>query len=562
MKGTRQIMRWNLAIAAGLIVGTLLVFWPVREFDFITLDDPAYVAKNSKVSAGLTHEGVRWAFTSYHGGNWHPVTWLSHMLDCQWFGLKPGAHHVVNVVLHALTAAGLFLLLGRMTDRRWPSVLVAAVFAWHPQRVESVAWIAERKDVLSGLFFVLVLWAYAEYVRRQRANRPRGGWFYAAALVLFALGLMSKPMLVSVPVVLLLIDYWPLKRWSADAAEPNAPVRWRRLILEKLPFILLSAVFCGITVIAQHNAGALKDVTRYPMGQRLVNATVSVERYLRDLFWPARLNYFYPFEEFSALEVGFATGVILVITALAIWQLKRRPFLVVGWLWFIVMLIPVIGLVQVGTQARADRYSYLPSIGFLLAVIWRLSEAGWPWRHWRWTAPSLALAALTTCVAVTRSQLVHWRDGITICRRSIQIEPRDARSHYNLACSMDAKGDKQAALAHFREAVRISPDYEKAHNNLGVALAESGDLRAAEPHFREVVRLNPKHLGAQRNLATMLTRQGRFAEAIPHFEALRKPDRPDPQLEQIITELKARAQLSPVPTHQGDPAKAPTPGRP
>lgn len=544
------------------MIGTLLVFWPVREFDFITLDDPAYVVKNSKVSAGLTREGVAWAFTSYHGGNWHPVTWLSHMLDCQWFGLKPGAHHLVNVVLHALTAAALFLLLGRVTDRRWPSLLVAACFAWHPQRVESVAWIAERKDVLSGLFFVLVLWAYAEYVLRQRANQPRRGWFYAAALVLFALGLMSKPMLVSVPIILLLIDYWPLKRWAVDATEPNAPVRWGRLILEKLPFITLSAVFCVITVIAQHDAGALKDVTRYPMGQRLVNATVSVERYMRDLFFPARLNYFYPFEEFSALEVGLAGGLILLLTALAIWQLKQRPFLAVGWFWFIVMLIPVIGLVQVGTQARADRYSYLPSIGFLLAVVWFVAETFRDWKPWRWVGTGTAVAALTACIAITRQQLVHWRDGVTICRRSIEIEPRDARSHYNLACSLTATGDRNTAIAHFREAVRISPDYEKAHNNLGVALAESGDLRAAEPHFREVVRLNPKHLGAQRNLAVMLTQQGRFAEAIPHFEALRKPDQPDSGLEQAIAELKARTQTSPAPANPANPPKMPTPGQP
>lgn len=540
-------MRWNLTIAAGLIVGTLLVFWPVREFDFITLDDPAYVAKNPKVSAGLTRDGVIWAFTTYHGGNWHPVTWLSHMLDCQWFGLKAGAHHLVNVALHALAAAALFLMLGRVTSRRWLSLLVAACFAWHPQRVESVAWIAERKDVLSGLFFVLVVWAYAEYVLRHRANRPRGGWFYAAALVLFALGLMSKPMLVSVPIILLLIDYWPLKRWAANTAEASAPIPWKRLILEKVPFILLSAVFCGITVIAQHDAGALKDVTRYPIGQRVVNATVSVERYLRDLLWPAQLNYFYPFEEFSALEVALAAGLILIITALVFWQFKRRPFLLVGWLWFIVMLIPVIGLVQVGTQARADRYSYLPSVGILLAVIWLLGEVGRNWRPGRSAGIVLALATLSACVAVTRAQLVHWRDGITICRRSIQVEPRDARSHYNLGCSLEAMGDKKTAITHFREAIKISPDYEKAHNNLGVALAETGDLRAAEQHFREVVRLNTNHLSAKRNLAMTLTQQGRFAEAVPHFEALRKPDQPDQRLEQIIAELKARAQMSPAP---------------
>lgn len=551
-------MRWNLAIAAGLMMGTLLVFWPVREFDFITLDDPAYVAKNPKVSAGLTREGVTWAFTTYHGGNWHPVTWLSHMLDCQWFGLNPGAHHLVNVVLHALTAAALFALLLRLTSQRWPSLIVAAVFAWHPQRVESVAWIAERKDVLSGLFCMLVLWAYAEYAVRQRASRPHRGWFYAAALVCFALGLMSKPMLVSVPVILCLMDFWPLNRWSANASGPASPPAWRRLILEKLPFIVLSAVFCGITVIAQHDAGALKDVTRYPITQRVVNATVSVARYLSDLFWPAKLNYFYPFENFSVLEVGLAAGLILLITGLAWWQLQRRPFLAVGWCWFIVMLLPVIGLVQVGTQARADRYSYLPSIGFVLAVVWLVAEALENRKPWRWTSGGVVVLLLLACVGVTRSQLVHWRDGITICRRSIAIEPRDARSHYNLGCSLEALGDKAAATAHFREAVRIAPDYEKAHNNLGVALAESGDLRGAEPHFREVVRLNPKHLGAQRNLATMLTQQGRFAEAIPHFEALRKPDRPDPQLEQILNELK---RLAALPRAATNPATAPPPAQ-
>ena len=444
-----QSDRGRVLIAALLLVASVVASYAgVARHEFVTYDDPQYVVQNPHVNGGLSVEGLKWAFTRSHSSNWHPLTWLSHQLDCELFDLDAGDHHVVNLCLHALNAVLLLLALRALTNQLVPSALVAALFALHPLRVESVAWVSERKDLLSGSFFLLVLCAYARHARRPGARR------LALVLVLFALGLLAKPMLVTVPFVLLLLDDWPLGRLGGAAAHPAHPSPTPthpgmmhpetagarpgfRLFLEKLPFFVLAALSCLITVIAQRAGGSLYSFDTIPLGARIANAPVAVVAYLAQTFWPARLAYFYPHPALvERTETSAAIAAALFVAALSVlaWKLRRRQAHVfVGWFLFLGMLVPVLGLVQVGEQARADRYAYLPTIGVYVALVWTLAELARDRPLLRRGSILVAPFVLAALGLVTRAQAATWKDSEALYRHALSTTDRNYAAHSALA---------------------------------------------------------------------------------------------------------------------------------
>jgi protein O-mannosyl-transferase len=552
--------RWAVALA--LAVVTLAVYAPVHGYGFVDYDDDEYVFRNPHVQAGLDAESVAWAFTSMEAANWHPLTWLSHMLDCQLFGLDPAGHHLVSVALHAANAVLLFLALSSLTGRLWPSALVAALFALHPLNVESVAWIAERKNLLCTFFWMLTLCAYGRYARR-----PGPAW-YAAVVATTALALLSKPMAVTLPLVLLLLDFWPLRRLSRATAV--------RLCVEKLPLVVLAVIVSAITFQAHLRGGSVVAMEAIPPRARLANALVSYLAYVFKLVWPARLGVFYPHREGSVpvVHVVAAAGVLLAVTAAVLWAARRAPYLAVGWLWYALTLLPVIGIVQVGTQAMADRYAYVPAIGLFLALAWAAAglaaRAPAP-RAWA-VAAGLALCALT---ARTVRQIPVWHDSVTLFastvaavpdswvahynlgnvltatgrpaeaeaefRETVRLRPRFARAHNNLGDALDALGRHEEAAAAYTEAIRINPQMAEAHNNLGTALAATGHLEEAVAALRQAVGIEPRFAEAYLNLGVILRRLGRLqesAEALDRAVTLR-PDLDLARYQRAITALEA-----------------------
>ena len=524
---------WLMAALLALV--TMALYWPATGHDFVNYDDDEYVLDNTHVTSGLTWEDARWAFRSGYAANWHPVTWLSHMLDCQMFGLNPWGHHLTNVLLHALNAALVFALLRQMTGATWRSLLVAALFAVHPLRVESVAWVAERKDVLSACFGLLALVFYARYARQRSvvaspetkagvvpALGPRPARLdYGLALFFLALGLMSKPMLVTWPLVMLLLDYWPLERFKPGSV-------WR-LVREKIPFFALAAATSVVTFVVQ--GGAMTMGENFPLGVRSGNALISYCRYLGKLFWPRGLGVFYPHpEHWPPAKVLLASGVILGISMLLFAQRRRSPFLLMGWLWFVGMLVPVIGLVQVGDQAMADRYTYLPSLGLLILAIWGAYELT---QRWRYAVVALSVAgwaAIVLCLVLTRQQLGHWKDSETLFRHALEVTENNHIAHNNLGNALEKKGQIDEAIRQFQEALRLKPDDALSHNNLGSALEKKGQTDEAISQYQEALRLKPDLALAHHNLGLALAEKGRNDEAISQYqEAIRlKPYYADP----------------------------------
>jgi tetratricopeptide (TPR) repeat protein len=552
-----------------LIVGTAAVYWPIGTHGFIACDDPDYVMDNPEVQAGLTWHGAVWAFTTDHANNWHPLTWLSHMTDVQLFGVRPGWHHLVNLLFHTANSLLLFLLLKRMTGAQWRSALVAALFAWHPLHVESVAWVAERKDVLSTFFFMLTLLAYAKYVeekaesRKQKAETAEHGsrfqlsafsfllsaW-YGLALALFALGLMSKPMLVTLPFVLLLLDFWPLHRLQfPDGLKPGA-VRsstfnvqrseLARLLVEKLPFLALSAVSCIVTFIVQGREGNVASFSRLPIDLRIANALLSYLLYLGKTFWPTGLAVHYPYPKAMPVELLIlAAMVVLGISTLAFLSLRRRPWLATGWFWYLGTLVPVIGLVQAGEQARADRYTYITLIGLSIAVVWGVSDAASALcarcrkeTHLggigRLALTLISLAALSACLALTVSQVRLWKDTETLYRHALSVTSDNAHAHLNLGTALSWRGDDEEAAIHFAEAVRINPNYAEARSNLGFILAQKGKLDEAIGQYRAALAIRPDLGRTHYLLGNALLAQGKRLEAVAEYKATLavKPDHP------------------------------------
>jgi protein O-mannosyl-transferase len=593
----------TLGVCVALAAAVVVVYAPVRDFDFVSLDDPGYVFDNATVKAGLTWDGLRWAFAGFHSSNWHPLTWLSLMLDAELFGTAPRGFHLVNVGLHALDAVLLFLALRLLSDALWPPAAVAALFALHPLHVESVAWVTERKDTLSGVFFMLALLAYGWYARRP--SPPRSAAVFAA----LGLGLLCKPMLVTLPFVLVLLDYWPLGRWQAGRAPAV------RLLIEKLPLLGLVVAASIVTVFAQRSRGAVASLDTLPLAPRLANAVITPVVYLRKMLWPVDLAVAYPHPALIASDAAGAlvlpallSALFLVgVSLLALWLARARPYLLVGWLWYLGMLVPVSGVMQAGMQAMADRYAYLPLIGIYIAVAWTVRDAALRWPR---TRPLLAAAAallLVLGIRATRAQLDSWRDSVTLWEHALAVTRDNSFAHTNLAAVLMAMGRPAEAAPHYEAALRIwpanptaltglgslygqqgrlddaadlhrralaampdnpvvlanlgavlfqlgrvdeaagyferavqqEPDYAMAQSNLGAVYARQGRLDLAAEHLQRAAVLNPQSASAHTNLGIVLAQQGRLAEAAAQLEAALRIQ-PSPEVERALRTIQAR----------------------
>ena len=487
--------RIDLWICFGLLVAVFAVFAQVATHAFINYDDPIYVTENPQVRAGLTWDGIAWAFTTFHDSNWFPLTWLSHMLDVQLFGVDSGWHHLTNVMLHALSTLLLFVLLKRMTAARWPSAFVALIFAIHPLHVESVAWIAERKDTLSALFWMLTLLAYSNYVERPARSR------YLIALIVFCLGLMSKPMLVTLPIVLMLLDFWPL-------------CRGLRLV-EKVPFFVASLASSVVAFVAHQRGGAVATFEVIPLASRIENALITYFVYILKTFWPTHLAIFYPYPlESLVIPASLSAIALATITALVLWQRTHRPYLAVGWFWYLVTLLPVIGIIQTGSQARADRYTYIPMIGLTIALAWGAAELLKPWPRLR---IAIAAAVGVASIALTWFQVQTWRDDISLYRHAIAAVPGNYIAYYNLASALEAQGQTGEAIVQLRQAIRVRPYYVPARAELGQLLASQGRTDEALQELQTAVRMRPDDPVAHFRLGSVLGSLGRPNDAAVQF---------------------------------------------
>ncbi len=512
---------------------TVLVYLPVRHAGLVVFDDPIYVG-DPHVRAGMTWAGVKWAFTTWHASNWHPLTWLSHMLDASLFGPDAGKQHLVNVWIHAANALVLFVLLLRMTEKKWTSAFVAALFALHPLHVESVAWLAERKDVLSTFFGLLALLAYVRYVK-STVHSPQSRVWYAWTIGFFVLSLMAKPMLVTLPFVMLLLDVWPLGRirvWgigAADSSTRNTQHATRRVLIEKLPFLALTTASCVVTFLAQRTE-AVVSLEQRPFGVRVANALVSYAEYLGKMVWPAKLAIIYPLPgQIPQWQIALAAVVLILISLLA-WRVRKNaPPVLIGWLWFLGTLVPVIGLVQVGGQALADRYTYVPLIGVFIAVAYGIEVLAT-----RWRIPAVALSAvagvvLVGCALVTEYQLQFWQDSQKLFAHAIAVTKDNAIAHINLGVALEEEDRKPEALAEYRKAIDLEPNRFQARNNVANLLASMGLREEAFREYQEALRLNPGAAVAHINFATLLSEMGRFEEAMTEYTKAAQLEPDDPR---------------------------------
>ena len=538
-----------LAILAGII------YFQTSGHDFIQYDDLDYIVENNNVRTGLSPENVAWAFTTFHSCNWHPLTWISHMIDVQLFGLNPAGHHLVNVLFHIANSILLFLVLRKMTAALWPSAFVAVLFAVHPLHVESVAWAAERKDVLSTFFWMLTMGAYAFYAARPDLKK------YLITLGLFALGLMAKPMLVTLPFVLLLLDFWPLGRWSDSPAvlkrsehsvssvnmkkkrqkksEKSEKIAFQNsfnqrkastLLVEKTPFFILAALSCILTIIAQQKGGAVSSLETIPLATRLMAAFTAYGAYIQKMICPEGLALIYPYVKIIPLWTFVLSFVLFAsATAFSIWVWKSYPPITFGWMWYVGTLVPVIGLIQVGEQALADRYTYIPLVGLFIMIAWgvtSLSARNIALRKAMPAAACFIVAALTTTAYL---QVQHWKNDLTLFRHVSESTRDNFTAEFRLGFALSQAGQFEEACQHYSKALRIRPDSDKAHSNLGIALVNRGKTAQALEHFQSALQINPKSTEAHNNAGLVLMQMGNLGSAYAHFEESRrlKPDNPD-----------------------------------
>ncbi len=522
-------------IYLALALATIIAYEPLRHNDFISYDDYAYVTENPQVQAGITRESIFWAFTTSYKANWHPLTWLSHMLDCELFGLDPVWHHLSSLLLHAANTLLLFWVLQKMTGAVWPSGFVAAVFALHPLNVESVAWVAERKNVLSGFFWMLTIAAYIRY-----AKRPGIGRFVPVFFAL-GLGLMAKPMLVTLPFVLLLLDYWPLGRfqWGRQNRRETSPLSKSvnvsyqrstiyRLVGEKIPLFVLIVVFGAVTFIAQQSGGAMLPVENLSLNSRIANALVSYISYIDKMIYPSRLAVFYPHpaDSLPLWQPIVCFTVLAIVSAAIIYTARQKRYLAVGWLWYLGTLVPVIGLIQVGSQAIADRYTYLPSIGIFIMVAWGGGELPAKWRYrgaWLGISAGLLLAAMVTC---TRTQVQLWKNNLTLYEHTLAVTENNSIIQNSYGCALFEEDRLNEAIVQLNEALQISPEFSLARGNLGKVFLKQGKVNEAIACFNEALRTSKDQPDVYYYLGLAKVRQKKHNDAISHFsEALRlKPD--------------------------------------
>jgi len=493
-----------------LAAGTFILYWPITHDGFTNFDDDGYITGNPHVTGGVTWPAIVWAFKSGYAANWHPLTWISHMIDCQFYGLNPAGHHLTNIILHTANTLLLFILLNMMTGAVWRSAFVAALFAWHPMHVESVAWAAERKDVLSAFFWMLTLIAYAKYAETPKATgRPVPN--YCFALFFFACGLMSKPMVVTLPFVLLLLDFWPLERFNTSSA--------RRLVIEKIPFLALSFCASVVTYIVQKTGGAVSADT---FSFRIANALWAYVRYIAKIFWPTKLAIVYPFPGYSLAVPAVTAALLLAICSFAfIFFARRRPYLFTGWFWFLGTLVPVIGIVAVGSASMADRYSYLPGIGLFILVTWGLSDLFQSPRGKIFLAVA-GIAALAACVALTSFQIIYWRNSVTLFSHALDVTTDNYVADACLGQALDATGEDQEALEYCRAAVKLDPDYAPGQFFLGTVLWKLGDTNGAFDCLNTAARALPHDAGFQYNLGKFLLEHGSPNKAAERFNAALK----------------------------------------
>ena len=512
-----------------LALGTLALYRPVTRFPFINFDDPEYISENPVTQAGLTWHGLVWAFNGIHVGNWHPVSWLSHMIDCQIFGVNAGGHHLMNVLFHIANTLLLFAFLRSATGFEWRSAFVAALFAWHPLHVESVTWVAERKDVLSTFFWLLTIISYARYATgsdelRVLSDKPatplatrHSSLFYSFALVFCALAMLSKPMAVTLPFTLLLVDVWPLKRvWNAEYGIRNL----KTSLLEKIPFFLLMFALCAVTFLAQRSAGAVSPVE---WSSRLGNVPVAYARYIAKTFWPTDLSLVYPYVyHWPVVAIAGSVAILIFISALAVMLLRREPWLATGWFWFLGTLVPVIGFVQVGAQSMADRYFYIPSIGLFIVLVWSAAELCATLPNGKTILALIGGSALVGCMLATSLQISYWRNSESLFLHALEVTRNNYVAENALGKYFEKNGDHARALVLYQDAVRIEPRFASSQYNLGLALIGFGHKDEALEHLAAAAQFDPGNPDAQYNLGIFFLQNKHWADAAHCFEATLK----------------------------------------
>ena len=463
-------MRKNdIFIIIFIIISACSVYVQVLNYDFINYDDDEYITENEFVKKGITEESVVWALTEFHAANWHPLTWISHMIDCQLFGLNAGRHHLINLIFHVLNSVLLYVVFRKMTGAIWQSGFVAALFALHPLHVESVAWVSERKDVLSTFWMMLTLLCYFLYIRKRKIV------YYCFVVLFYLFGLMSKSMLVTLPFVLLLLDFWPLKRFHFQSTDFSVGdfFSHKRLLVEKMPLFLLSALSCLITIFAQRSAEAIQSLAQIPLPQRIANAFVSYIAYIYKMIYPVNLSILYPYKGMPPfLEIAGSVFLIIFISVVSIRTMKSRPYLIVGWLWYLGTLVPVIGFVQVGTQSLADRYTYIPLIGLFLVISWGIAGLFSEWRYKKILLSFSSAIVLIIFFLITRQQVTYWEDGLTISKRATSVTSDNWLMENNLANMLVTRGEFKKGISHYFASLLIKPDNDLAYNNLKKVLSK------------------------------------------------------------------------------------------
>lgn len=514
-------MSYDFVISILLLVLITAVFYQITGHPFINYDDPSYIIENRHVQAGLTWEGVHWAFTTVHVGNWHPLTWISHMLDVELFGLNAERHHLVSLLLHTSNTFLLLLVLSRMTGKRLESAFVAALFALHPLHVESVAWIAERKDLLSTFFWMLTILAYLRYVKKT------GVLNYLLVALLFVGGLMAKPMLVTLPFTLMILDYWPLGRiLSGNCMDANRAFRYPKIsflrsIFEKLPLFGLSAISCIITYLAQKSSDAVTPIDAYSLSVNIANALVSYIRYLGKMFWPTNLAIFYPHPGTSLFtwKVAGAALVIFLLTFLAFRFRSRYPYLLFGWLWYLVTLVPVIGIVRIGSQGMADRYTYVPLVGLFVAATWYATDLNLRLRLNKAITVTMAITIIAALSFVTWRQAGYWRSSAILFQHAVYVTEINPFAHNMAGAALVAEGRNEDALPHFQEALRLKPHFAMAHYNLALVYDIQGKVNDAEKEYKKCIEINPLKAEPYNNLGLIYLNQKRYNEAEELFKS-------------------------------------------